>query len=71
MLSRSYRPALPPHRRLGRLTAVVLTTAALTATAVLPAGAAPASKDADPAALHSLRGGVSDQNFYFVMADRF
>ncbi len=49
----------------------MLTTAALTASAVLPpAGAAPASTP-DPAAQHSIRGGVSDQNFYFVMADRF
>ncbi|MFD2360841.1 MULTISPECIES: alpha-amylase family glycosyl hydrolase [unclassified Arthrobacter] len=45
--------------------------------AVLPAAAAPDPKGPgtkDPAvtaALHSLRGPVTDENFYFVMADRF
>ena len=50
--------------------------------AVLPAHAAPTPKDQDPkdsgtngrgstSALHSLRGPVTDENFYFVMADRF
>jgi glycosidase len=46
----------------------------VTASTVLPAsaGAASTTKPApDPAAQHSVRGGVSDQNFYFVMPDRF
>jgi alpha-amylase len=33
--------------------------------------AAPAGADRGPQARHSLRGPVTDENFYFVMADRF
>ena len=41
-------------------------------TAVLPAQAAPGPKDpGSSSALHSLRAPVTDENFYFVMADRF
>ncbi|KIA75067.1 alpha-amylase [Arthrobacter sp. MWB30] len=56
-----------------RAAVVLMTTAVLTASAVLPAGAAPgvSAKNPDPTAQHSIRGGVSNQNFYFVMADRF
>ena len=40
--------------------------------AVLPAHAAPDPKNPEsPSALHSLRAPVTDENFYFVMADRF
>lgn len=51
----------------------MLATAVVTASTVLPASAMVATKKAapDPAGQHSVRGGVSDQNFYFVMADRF
>lgn len=63
LLSRSYRSIVP---------AVVLATAVVTASTVLPASAATTKKTPpDPAGQHSVRGGVSDQNFYFVMADRF
>ncbi|MCO5997631.1 alpha-amylase family glycosyl hydrolase [Actinoallomurus rhizosphaericola] len=37
----------------------------------LPANAAPASAGPRGGALHSLRGPVTNENFYFVMADRF
>ena len=51
----------------GLLAAVVAVTAA-----ALPAQAAPGPKDpASAAGLHSLRAPVTDENFYFVMADRF
>ncbi|QHK22408.1 alpha-amylase [Pseudarthrobacter psychrotolerans] len=44
----------------------------LMSTSVLPAHAAPGPKDpGSPSALHSLRAPVTDENFYFVMADRF
>ncbi|HEX2129940.1 MAG TPA: alpha-1 6-glucosidase, partial [Actinophytocola sp.] len=46
---------------------VPLVAAGLTAT-VTPAAA---SAGRGPEALHSLRGPVTDENFYFVMADRF
>src|SRR5215213_7307030 len=39
--------------------------------AVLAASAAPAGAHDDGQAHHSLRAAVTDQNFYFVMADRF
>ncbi|MFJ5958332.1 alpha-amylase family glycosyl hydrolase [Paenarthrobacter sp. NPDC092416] len=87
MFSRSYRSVVPhphqfPSQRVapGRAVAIVLATAVLTASAILPASAVNASISAgisakktapDPAAGHSVRGGISDQNFYFVMADRF
>ncbi|MBO1269649.1 alpha-amylase [Arthrobacter sp. PO-11] len=63
-------PCGSPHRALRRTAAVVLATSVLTASAVLPASAGPANTK-NPAAQHSVRGGVSKQNFYFVMADRF
>jgi alpha-amylase len=61
--------------------ALVAATVALSAS-VLPAQAAPGTKDpgangqnnknpGSTSALHSLRGPVTDENFYFVMADRF
>jgi alpha-amylase len=44
----------------------------LVSASVLPAHAAPGPKDpGSPSALHSLRAPVTDENFYFVMADRF
>src|SRR3954453_12483887 len=51
----------------------VLTTAALAAAlAALPAGAATKPHgDGAELAHHSLRGAVTDENFYFVTADRF
>ncbi|WP_258061053.1 alpha-amylase family glycosyl hydrolase [Arthrobacter sp. 4R501] len=46
--------------------------AVVASTSVLPAHAAPGPKDpGSPSALHSLRAPVTDENFYFVMADRF
>ena len=62
------------RKSLSRSAAVVLATAVVTVSTVLPAsaGAVSTNKPApDPAAQHSVRGGVSDQNFYFVMPDRF
>ena len=50
----------------------LLAAAVLASTSVLPAHAAPGPKDpGSPSALHSLRAPVTDENFYFVMADRF
>lgn len=52
----------------------MLATAVVTASAALPASASTVSTKQptpDPTAQHSVRGGVSKQNFYFVMADRF
>ncbi|MDR7158070.1 alpha-amylase family glycosyl hydrolase [Arthrobacter sp. BE255] len=55
-----------------RAAAGILAAAVAAATAVLPAQAAPGPKDPGSAsALHSLRAPVTDENFYFVMADRF
>ncbi|WP_426989378.1 alpha-amylase family glycosyl hydrolase [Pseudarthrobacter sp. Y6] len=52
---------------LGLLAAAVAVSAS-----VLPAHAAPGPKDpGSSSALHSLRAPVTDENFYFVMADRF
>ena len=45
--------------------------AAALATAIAPATALGHHHDRDRAAHHSLRTAVTDQNFYFVMADRF
>jgi alpha-amylase len=50
----------------GSRTLVVLIVSMLAAV-----GAAPARAGDDPGAHHSLRQPVTDQNFYFVMADRF
>ncbi|MEW9871321.1 alpha-amylase family glycosyl hydrolase [Arthrobacter sp. HS15c] len=50
----------------------MLAAAVAAATAVLPAQAAPGPKGpGSSSALHSLRAPVTDENFYFVMADRF
>jgi glycosidase len=56
----------------GRAAAGVLAATIAVATAVLPTHAAPSPKNPEsPSALHSLRAPVTDENFYFVMADRF
>ncbi|MFX1821600.1 alpha-amylase family glycosyl hydrolase [Pseudarthrobacter sp. CC4] len=78
------RPSAPPRARKSpgsttppaapaRAVAAGLLAAAVAASAaVLPAQAAPGPKDPGSAsALHSLRAPVTDENFYFVMADRF
>ncbi len=64
------RPAL---RTTFRAAALGLLTAAVAASAaVVPAHAAPGPKTPEPSSgLHSLRAPVTDENFYFVMADRF
>ncbi|QDG68640.1 alpha-amylase [Pseudarthrobacter sp. NIBRBAC000502772] len=50
----------------------MLAAAVVASASVLPAHAAPGPKDpGSPSALHSLRAPVTDENFYFVMADRF
>ena len=55
-----------------RSAAGLLAAAVAVSAAVLPAHAAPGPKDPGPAsAFHSLRAPVTDENFYFVMADRF
>ncbi|MBG6180392.1 alpha-amylase family glycosyl hydrolase [Arthrobacter sp. CAN_A1] len=53
-----------------RATAVALATLLAAGTAAAPTQARPASSDS-PRGLHSVRGPVTDENFYFVMADRF
>ena len=59
----------------GAVTALFATVlgAALAAVPAVPAGAAPTpgQHGGDLAAPHSLRAPVTDENFYFVMADRF
>ncbi|MGX5715421.1 alpha-amylase family glycosyl hydrolase [Arthrobacter sp. MAHUQ-56] len=68
---------LVPHPAAVRTAASLLAAAVAVSAAVLPAAAAPDPKGPGPkdkaaaAALHSLRGPVTDENFYFVMADRF
>ncbi|WP_412178029.1 alpha-amylase family glycosyl hydrolase [Pseudarthrobacter chlorophenolicus] len=68
-------PPTPPRARSGaaaRRAAVGLLAATVALSAAsLPAQAAPAPKDPASAAQHSLRAPVTDENFYFVMADRF
>ncbi|NYD78262.1 alpha-amylase family glycosyl hydrolase [Arthrobacter cupressi] len=61
------------HRRpLGRAAAVVLAAALACSATAAPAAAADTARKPSPDAGHSLRdGGISRQNFYFVMADRF
>ncbi|HEU4667254.1 MAG TPA: alpha-amylase family glycosyl hydrolase [Arthrobacter sp.] len=50
----------------------MLAAAVAVSAAVLPAHAAPGPKDPGSAStFHSLRAPVTDENFYFVMADRF
>ena len=51
------------------MTAALVAAAAAVVLPMQPAQAAPAPDD--PAAVHSLRGPVTDERFYFVMADRF
>ena len=60
----------PAGRATGRATAAVAALVAGAALAV-PAHAAPEPKGPDAPAGHSLRAPVTDENFYFVMADRF
>jgi alpha-amylase len=65
------RPA-PARTALGRTAAGLLAAAVAVSTAVLPAHSAPDPKKPAPSsAVHSLRAPVTDENFYFVMADRF
>jgi alpha-amylase len=56
-----------------RRAAIVLFSVFLTAAVTAPASEAKSKPggDADLAALHSLRSAVTDERFYFVMADRF
>ena len=56
-----------------RRTAAALLVPLLAAGLTAPATASPAAAGdgRGPKALHSLRGPVTDENFYFVMADRF
>ncbi|GAB3520825.1 alpha-amylase family glycosyl hydrolase [Arthrobacter monumenti] len=67
--------AIRPRRRRGlrRGGAAVVAAAVIASSgAALPAQATPEQDGSDePSALHSLRAPVSDENFYFVMADRF
>ncbi|MBT2534387.1 alpha-amylase [Arthrobacter sp. ISL-48] len=59
-------------RALSRTAAVLLAAAVAVSAAALPAQATPGPKDpVSPSASHSLRAPVTDENFYFVMADRF
>lgn len=51
------------------MAAAIVTAAAAVGTPMPAAQAAPAPDD--PSAVHSLRGPVTDERFYFVMADRF
>ena len=58
--------------------AAAVSSLVLLAAAALPAQAAPGTKgpgspsgDQPPSGAHSLRAPVTDENFYFVMADRF
>ena len=69
-----FNPNSSSRKSLSRAASVLLATAVVSASTVLPAGDGTVSTNKpfpDPAAQHSLRGGVSDQNFYFVMPDRF
>ncbi|WP_329100428.1 alpha-amylase family glycosyl hydrolase [Micromonospora sp. NBC_01699] len=52
-------------------TAALLSVMLAMALPAVPAGAAGKGSGHDPQALHSLRGPVTDESFYFVMADRF
>ncbi|RKO21125.1 alpha-amylase [Pseudarthrobacter phenanthrenivorans] len=76
-LASPYPPPGPTASTAFRTTAFRSAAGLLAATvavsaAVLPAQAAPGPKDPGTApALHSLRAPVTDENFYFVMADRF
>lgn len=65
--------ATPPFRAGAGILAKAVAIAAVAVTAAaLPAHAAPnPDNQGSPSALHSLRAPVTDENFYFVMADRF
>ena len=74
--SAAKKPA-PSHRqwrsalfRTGTAAAAAVVTAAAAVVLPLPAAQAVPAPD-DPSAVHSLRGPVTDERFYFVMADRF
>ena len=73
-----------PVQFLPRAAAAAASALVLLAAAALPAQAAPStqspgspsgvhsrSKTGSPSGAHSLRAPVTDENFYFVMADRF
>ena len=62
-------PFAPPQRR--RLPCSCWQPAAPPAQAAPGTGPGPPSGDQSPSAVHSLRAPVTDENFYFVMADRF
>ncbi len=57
--------------RIRRAVAVLLSTVLAGGVIASPAGAAPSHGDGGLPARHSLRAPVTDENFYFVMADRF
>src|SRR5918995_991914 len=58
--------------RIRRAAAVLLSTVLAAGALAAPAGAAPAGGDRGGLpARHALRAPVTDENFYFVMADRF
>ncbi|MBT2512456.1 alpha-amylase family glycosyl hydrolase [Arthrobacter sp. ISL-30] len=65
----------PAHRRrilAIRSSAALLAAALVSGFVAFPAAAAPGTPDpTTPEAQHSLRAPVTDENFYFVMADRF
>ncbi|MFD5278486.1 alpha-amylase family glycosyl hydrolase [Pseudarthrobacter sp. NPDC058362] len=71
------RPDARPPKPLSIAAAGLLAAALAASAAVLPAAATPAQSGQDgksrpsSSALHSLRAPVTDENFYFVMADRF
>ena len=56
--------------RTGTAVAAAIVTAAAAVVIPIPAAQAAPAPD-DPSAAHSLRGPVTDEQFYFVMADRF
>lgn len=68
---------MPSRPAFLRPAAVVLAAALAIAASALSAQAVPGTQDPNPkqpapsSALHSLRAPVTDENFYFVMADRF
>nr|WP_307080364.1 alpha-amylase family glycosyl hydrolase [Arthrobacter pascens] len=65
-------PNSPAPTALFRTAAGLLAAAAAVSAAVLPAQAVPDPKSpGSSSAFHSLRSPVTDENFYFVMADRF
>ncbi|MBP1233811.1 glycosidase [Arthrobacter sp. PvP102] len=77
MFFRSSNPKNPPCNQPGRGLAAVVAALVAAAALAAPAQAAPAQAAPEPkgpgapSASHSLRAPVTDENFYFVMADRF